>query len=273
MPTNYMFGSGRPSTLSNIVSTAPRLSSAVQQSVLGIKSSPVSSARAPRASTQMRSRSALDNASSDSTRDVRNANQQINDFGQSITQLKQAAFDKRQAKLDAQRQQSISAFDSRNASVQQQQGSTQPVSFTPMAGVSGARAQLVRQAQSLLGTPYAWGGGGYGNRSSRGTGKGTQNVIGVDCSGLTSYVYGTIGVRIARQSDAQLRTSGYRTSINNLKPGDLVGWAKGGHVALYIGNGQIIEAPKPGSAVRVRSLGSYDYNGGVYGVHVKLPGD
>lgn len=139
--------------------------------------------------------------------------------------------------------------------------------------LSGSRSHLVKQAQSLLGTPYAWGGGGYGNRSSRGTGKGTQNVIGVDCSGLTSYVYGTLGIKIARQSDAQLRTAGVKTSINNLQPGDLVGWARGGHVAMYVGNGMIIESPKPGSSVRTRKLGSYDYSGGVYGVRVKLPGE
>lgn len=138
---------------------------------------------------------------------------------------------------------------------------------------NAARQKVVREAMGLLGTGYAWGGGGYGNRSSRGTGKGTQNVIGVDCSGLTSYAYSTLGIRLPRQSDQQLRSTGYKTKVQNLRPGDLVGWARGGHVAMYIGNGQIIESPKPGGHVRIRTLGSGDSRAGVYGVALRLGDD
>lgn len=140
------------------------------------------------------------------------------------------------------------------------------------ASGNGVRSQIIRNAQAMIGIPYAWGGGGIGNRSSRGIGLGTQNVIGVDCSGLTSYVYGLIGVNLPRKSDSQL-TRGVKTSIANAQPGDLIGWGPGGHVAIYAGNNMIIESPKPGAHVRTRALGSYDSGRGVYAVRLRLPGE
>lgn len=137
------------------------------------------------------------------------------------------------------------------------------------AQAGGVRGQILNSAIGMFGTPYAWGGGGIGNRGSRGTGLGTQNVIGVDCSGLTSYVYGLFGVRLPRTSGAQT-TMGVRTNISNARPGDLVGWAKGGHVAIYAGNGYIIHSPRPGQTVQMRKL----FNGEqVFAVSLSLPGD
>lgn len=125
----------------------------------------------------------------------------------------------------------------------------------PLGNDTGS--QIVKAALGMIGTPYAWGGGGIGVRASRGIGMGTQNVIGVDCSGLTSYVFGKFGIKLPRHSNHQTQV-GYRTSIKNARPGDIVGWARGGHVAIYAGGGKIIESPKPGSHVRVRSLHSGD---------------
>lgn len=120
-----------------------------------------------------------------------------------------------------------------------------------------ARNTVVNSAFSMIGTPYAWGGGGYKNAGSRGTGKGTQNVVGVDCSGLTSYAYGQLGIKIPRHSRDQLR-NGVRTSLKNAKPGDLIGWSSGsgivGHVGIYIGNGKMIHSPQPGSRVKVSNV-------------------
>lgn len=140
------------------------------------------------------------------------------------------------------------------------------------SGTSGLRGKIVSSASSLLGTPYAWGGGGYNNRGSRGIGLGTTGVIGVDCSGLTSYAYGVIGVKIPRHSNTQT-SFGVKTSIKNARPGDIVGWGPGGHVAIYAGNGYLIEAAKPGTRVRRRKIGNYDYGRGVYAVRIRLPGE
>jgi cell wall-associated NlpC family hydrolase len=147
---------------------------------------------------------------------------------------------------------------------------SQTASISQTLSGNGTRDTLVKNALSLVGTPYAWGGGGYGVRSSRGTGRGTQRVVGVDCSGLVAYAYGTIGIKLPHSSNTQLRTAGYKTNIRNLQPGDLVGWAAGGHVAVYVGNNQIVEAPAPGGFTRVRALSESDYARGVYGVHTNI---
>lgn len=129
------------------------------------------------------------------------------------------------------------------------------------------RQRLLDEAFGMLGIPYAWGGGGIGNRSSRGTGKGTTNVIGVDCSGLTSYVYGTIGVKLPRHSTAQY-SKGVKTAVKNAKPGDLIGKPGGGHVGIYIGNGKMLHSPRPGQKVQIRNVASNEF-----AVSLTLPGD
>lgn len=140
------------------------------------------------------------------------------------------------------------------------------MSLIEKTGATGARYKVLKYAAEMLGTPYAWGGGGIGVRKSRGIGKGTENVIGVDCSGLTSYVYGRVGLKLPRHSNSQTAV-GVKTAIKNAQPGDLVGWNRGGHVAIYAGNGYIIESPKPGGHVRLRKIGS---NEGVYAVRLKF---
>lgn len=123
---------------------------------------------------------------------------------------------------------------------------------------SGLRQAVVEKAMSLMGTPYVWGGASQG---------------GTDCSGLTLQAYGSIGVGLNHYHADQLAL-GTRTPISQLKPGDLIGWSGLAHVAMYIGNGQIVEAARPGVPVRVRAIGQYDQSLGVYGVSMsKYLGD
>jgi len=125
----------------------------------------------------------------------------------------------------------------------------------PVGGdVSGIRKQIVNTALGYQGIPYVWGG---------------KTPRGFDCSGLTSYVYRQFGINLPAWSNHQTQV-GVRSHINNARPGDLVGWNKGGHVAIYIGNGKIMHSPRPGTVAQVRSL----YPGeGVYAVRLSLPGD
>ncbi|SFP05116.1 NlpC/P60 family protein [Amycolatopsis arida] len=89
-------------------------------------------------------------------------------------------------------------------------------------------AKAVRAALSQLGVPYVWGGTAPGQ--------------GLDCSGLTMTSYGEAGLQIPRIAKTQ--TVGAEVpSIDQLLPGDLVVWS--GHVAMVIGNGQMIEAGDP----------------------------
>lgn len=81
---------------------------------------------------------------------------------------------------------------------------------------------------------------------------GTSPRAGFDCSGFTQYVYKKAGVKkLPRTSSAQ-KSAGKRVSRAKAQPGDLV-WSPG-HVAIYAGNGKIIDAPRPGKKIAVRKM-------------------
>lgn len=108
---------------------------------------------------------------------------------------------------------------------------------------SGDGARAVAAARRYLGKPYVWGG----------TGPGT-----FDCSGLTQRAYRDIGIDIPRNSRQQAATGRAVHGIGNARPGDLLFWAHLDgtihHVAMYVGNGRLIEAPQPGEAVSERPV-------------------
>lgn len=120
-------------------------------------------------------------------------------------------------------------------------------------GVNGWRKAVVEYAQRYVGTPYVWGG---------------TSPSGFDCSGFIQYVMGKAGKQLPRISYQQAN-AGKRVGLNQLRPGDLVAWDNSSrnngadHIAIYLGNGQIIEAPRPGLSVRIRKLGG---NEGAWGV-------
>ena len=100
-------------------------------------------------------------------------------------------------------------------------------------------AQAVRNALSNLGVPYVWGG--------------TTPGEALDCSGLTMTAYADAGLEIPRHSAAQAIGAAV-PSAAELLPGDLVVWD--GHVAMYIGNGQIVEAGDPVQVGELRTTNS-----------------
>lgn len=112
------------------------------------------------------------------------------------------------------------------------------------------RDRIIQSALSQVGTQYELGG----NVGSRSSGVYGSRIMGVDCSGLTQYAYRAAGISIPRYSKNQT-TIGHRTSLSKAQPGDIIGWNQGngvmGHVAIYLGNGMMVEAAKPGTKVRV----------------------
>jgi cell wall-associated NlpC family hydrolase len=134
-------------------------------------------------------------------------------------------------------------------------------------GATSFRDKVIAAAMGVLGTPYSWGGGGT-KGASEGFGKG-RGIVGFDCSSLVMYAFAQAGFRMPRTGRPQLRM-GERTSISNLRPGDLVGWGDGYHIAIYIGNGKVIQSPTTGRTVEVSTLSK---NTKAWGVRLNLPGD
>jgi len=108
-------------------------------------------------------------------------------------------------------------------------------------------AEAVSLAERYIGTPYLWGG---------------ASPSGFDCSGLVQYVYHQLGVNLPRTSQEQATVGTPVPSLADAQPGDLVFFAgtdgtaqSPGHVGIYIGNGEMVDAPYTGTDVQVQPVG------------------
>ena len=107
-------------------------------------------------------------------------------------------------------------------------------------GGSGHSA-VVAIAQRYLGVPYVWGG---------------ASPSGFDCSGLAMYCYAQVGIGLSHGATDQQRAS-HPVSLSALQPGDLVFFGSASyshHVGIYVGGGQMIDAPHTGAVVRYDSI-------------------
>ncbi|MFD9685476.1 transglycosylase family protein [Kitasatospora sp. NPDC001309] len=117
----------------------------------------------------------------------------------------------------------------------------------PAPAASGSMAAAVSFAQSKVGQAYVYGGTGNG---------------GWDCSGLTQAALRAAGINIPRVAADQAAASTH-VSLDSLQPGDLLFWSNNGqdsgvyHVAIYIGNGQYVEAANPSSGVRLQTVANW----------------
>jgi cell wall-associated NlpC family hydrolase len=157
-----------------------------------------------------------------------------------IAQLEQQA---RERQLQAVREEQARAAAAAQAA--------QAQAATTVVGVSAVTPQndtvvappethggVVGIALSQVGVPYVWGG---------------ASPAGFDCSGLVMWAYAQIGISLPHSSYAQFGM-GVPVSKDALQPGDLVFFDGAGHVGIYIGNGEFVEAPHTGAFVQVSNL-------------------
>jgi cell wall-associated NlpC family hydrolase len=136
---------------------------------------------------------------------------------------------------------------------------------TAGGGVSAAQlTTALRAAESRQGLPYVWGAAGPGS---------------FDCSGLVQWSFAQAGVRMPRVAADQART-GPAVPVSQLQPGDLLFYhtdptAPGyiSHVAIYLGNGWMIQAPQPGMNVQVVAANFGSQFAGAVRVYPRLAAD
>ena len=122
-------------------------------------------------------------------------------------------------------------------------GATGATGDAPTVAPTTSQRAVVDEAKKYLGLPYVWGG--------------TSITKGVDCSGLVQSVYKSLGYDLPRLSADQARSGRPIASMADAQPGDLIAWNNSSrnngadHIAIYVGNGKMIEAPRTGLDVRL----------------------
>ena len=130
----------------------------------------------------------------------------------------------------------------RAAAQAQQPTSTPPPPVNIPVGNPGVgHPQAASIALQYLGVPYVWGG---------------SSPSGFDCSGLVMYVYAQLGISLPHYTVAQWNAT-QPISQSQMAPGDLVFFNGLGHVGIYIGGGQFVNAPHTGAVVRIDSLSNF----------------
>ena len=115
------------------------------------------------------------------------------------------------------------------------------INFSPLDGNTSLRNRLVNYALQFVGNRYVWGG--------------NDPHTSADCSGFVRYVYSHVaGVTLERVSRAQAK-QGRKINSSQMRPGDLIFYTNSGgtvnHVAMYIGNGQIVHAASRRSGIKI----------------------
>ncbi|MFG2005681.1 C40 family peptidase [Spirillospora sp. NPDC048911] len=115
---------------------------------------------------------------------------------------------------------------------------------------------VIRAAHTRLGWPYVWGGE-------------SEKEGGYDCSGLMQYAFARAGIRLPRVAADQAR-AGWVIPYNKAQPGDMLIWANDptapgyiSHIALYLGNGKMLAAPRRGTVVQIQDVYTRNMRGAV----------
>ena len=132
----------------------------------------------------------------------------------------------------------------------QKLGCCPPRAATPTArfpaSTDGRPPNVIRRGMSQLGVPYSWGGGNAAG-PSRGIDSGA-GTVGFDCSGLMLYMFAGVGIKLPHYSGNQYN-AGRKIPSSQMRRGDMIFYGPNAsqHVTMYLGNGQMLEAPYTGS--------------------------
>ncbi|KUO21597.1 C40 family peptidase [Streptomyces dysideae] len=163
---------------------------------------------------------------------------------------RQQAAAEQQAREEAAAQQESSESGSTTGSNTSTSTSTSPTSPSTDSSYATKAEKALAFARAQIGKPYVWGATGPDS---------------YDCSGLTQAAWKAAGVDIPRVTYDQVN-AGTTVSLSNAQPGDLVFFYDDvTHVGIYIGNGMMIHAPKPGTYVREESI-YYDGESSIHSV-------
>jgi peptidoglycan DL-endopeptidase RipA len=113
-----------------------------------------------------------------------------------------------------------------------------------------ATEYVINRGLSVRGTPYSWGGGNAAG-ASRGIDSGA-GTVGFDCSGLMLFMFAGVGIKLDHYSGSQYN-AGRKVPSSQMRRGDMIFYGPNAsqHVAMYLGDGQMLEAPYTGSVVKV----------------------
>jgi peptidoglycan DL-endopeptidase CwlO len=161
---------------------------------------------------------------------------------QEVALQQQQQQEQQQAEQQAAQERQAAAIPADTSSVTSVTTTTVPVESSPVPSESSAAAEAVAAAESRVGDPYVWGAAG---------------PTAFDCSGLVMWAYEQAGISLPHYSGAQFADT-TQIPMSDLEPGDLVFPANPGeHVAMYVGNGEIVQAPYTGADVQIVPLSSF----------------
>jgi cell wall-associated NlpC family hydrolase len=120
----------------------------------------------------------------------------------------------------------------------------------PIANGPQATEYVIKRGMAQMGVPYSWGGGNAAG-PSRGIDSGA-GTVGFDCSGLMLYMFAGIGIKLDHYTGSQYN-AGRKVPSSQMRRGDMIFYGPNAsqHVAMYLGQGQMLEAPYTGSVVKI----------------------